>query len=128
MSRQGRARRLLIEGLRAVADFYESNPTAYYDGLMLSLCMYITCPAAGRIMAEMVRIFGESKHSCNGAHVTLSKEFSSKVKLEIFAPCQAGNCAANCREIWSIKTAAPRCVPDVRYADRRDEGQRGEKE
>lgn len=102
MSRQERARRQLIAGLRAVADFYESNPSAYYDGLTLSLCIYVTGSAASGILATMATIFGECEQSCNASHLTVSKQFSSKVKLEIFAPCQAGGWTANSQ---NVKTA-----------------------
>jgi hypothetical protein len=34
-----RRRRHFIEGLRAVADFYEQNVDAYYDGMCITLNM-----------------------------------------------------------------------------------------
>ena len=41
-------RRQFIEGLRAVAQFYEENPGAWYDGMHLTLNMYVW----GRARAE----------------------------------------------------------------------------
>jgi hypothetical protein len=41
-----RRRRHFIEGLRAVADFYEQNVDAYYDGMHITLNMYVWGGAA----------------------------------------------------------------------------------
>ncbi len=35
-----------IAGLRAVAEFYEQNPDAYYDGMHITLNMYVWGGAA----------------------------------------------------------------------------------
>ena len=55
MSIEQHRRRLFIEGLRAVATFYEQNADAYYDGMHITLIMY---GAARHTLYEMARVFG----------------------------------------------------------------------
>ena len=46
MNSDQRRRRHFIAGLRAVAEFYEQNPDAYYDGMPITLNMYVWGAAA----------------------------------------------------------------------------------
>src|ERR1700751_4564164 len=52
-------RREFIEGLRAVARFYEENPGAWYDGMHLTLNMYVWGRTARKTLAETARAFGQ---------------------------------------------------------------------
>ena len=46
-------RRHFIAGLRAVAEFYEQNPDAYYDGMPITLSMYAWGGAARQTLRRM---------------------------------------------------------------------------
>ena len=54
-----RRRRHFIDGLMAVGRFYEENPEAYYDGMKVTLCMYVEGRNARRALADTARAFGE---------------------------------------------------------------------
>ena len=45
-------RRQFIAGLRAVAQFYEENPAAWYDGMHLTLNMYVWGRAARKALSR----------------------------------------------------------------------------
>jgi hypothetical protein len=87
-------RREFIEGLRAVAKFYEDNPDAFYDGIHLTINMYVAGPTARPVLAQTARIFGNCNKVCGDTQVTVSRQFSKQVSLAIFAPR-----AAVCRPI-----------------------------
>ena len=55
MSNDQHRRRQFIEGLRAVAQFYEENPGAWYDGMHLTLNMYVWGRAARKTLSETAR-------------------------------------------------------------------------
>jgi hypothetical protein len=76
-------RRHFIEGLRAVAVFYEQNPDAYYDGMHITLNMY---GAARHTLCEMARMFGQYKKSYDDRNVTVSKQFNEQITLSVSAP------------------------------------------
>lgn len=79
-------RRQFIEGLRAVARFYEDHPEAWYDGVHLTLNMYIWGRQAREILARSVRAFGSCTKTYDGTNMTVSKKFSDQVTLSFFAP------------------------------------------
>jgi hypothetical protein len=79
-------RQRFIEGLRAVAQFYEQNPDAWYDGIHLTLNMYIWGRAAREILARTVRAFGPCTKNYDHTNVTVSRKFSDQVTLSVFAP------------------------------------------
>jgi hypothetical protein len=79
------ARRQFIRGLRAVAGFYECNPDAYYDGMAVSLNMYVGGPAAGETLAVMADVFGECEQMRWQNHISVAKNFSQSVRVEVFA-------------------------------------------
>jgi hypothetical protein len=81
-----RARREFILGLRAVADFYQQNPAAYYDQMHLRLSMYVGGRQARPAMAAMARAFGHCQKTYEERHVTISRSFSEQVTLALFAP------------------------------------------
>ena len=77
------ATRQFIQGLRAVAALYESNPYGYYDGMTISLSMY----AGGRTASETLNTLavGECEQLRGRNHMAIAKKFSEKVKVEVFA-------------------------------------------
>jgi hypothetical protein len=79
-------RRQFIEGLRAVAQFYEQNPDAWYDGMPITLNMYVWGRTARDILARTVRALGSCDKSYDDTNLTLSRKFSDQVTLAIFAP------------------------------------------
>jgi hypothetical protein len=81
-----RRRRHFIEGLHAVAKFYEQNPDAYYDGMHLTLNMYVWGGAARKTLAETARAFGQCDKIYDDNNVTVSRQFSEKVTVSVFAP------------------------------------------
>jgi hypothetical protein len=81
-----RRRRQFIEGLRAVANFYEENPGAWYDGMHLTLNMYVWGRSARKTLAEMARAFGQCNKVYDDNNITLSRQFSEQVTVAVFAP------------------------------------------
>jgi hypothetical protein len=79
-------RRHFIEGLRAVAKFYEQNPDAYYDGMHLTLNMYVWGSAARKTLAATARAFGQCDKIYDDNNVTVSRHFSEQVTVSVFAP------------------------------------------
>jgi hypothetical protein len=106
MSANADARRELIAGLRAVADFYEQQPGAYYDGMTVTIAMYAAGRSARAAFAETAAALreagmagrfdlgnaapshgaGNCERCCRARLAAFSKNFSAKVRLEIFGP------------------------------------------
>jgi hypothetical protein len=78
-----RRRRQFIEGLRAVAQFYEENPGAWYDGIHLTLNMYIWGRKTREILARTVRSFGQCTKLYDDAYITVSRKFGDQVTLSV---------------------------------------------
>jgi hypothetical protein len=78
-----RRRRLFIEGLRAVASFYEQNADAYYDGMQITLNMY---GVARHTLCEMARVFGQRNKSYDDRNVTVSRRFNEQITLSVSVP------------------------------------------
>jgi hypothetical protein len=81
-----RLRRQFIEGLRAVAQFYETHPEAWYDGIPLTLNMYIWSRKAREILAQTVRALGQCTKKYDDTNITVSRKFSGQITLSVFAP------------------------------------------
>jgi hypothetical protein len=81
-----RRRRQFIEGLRAVAKFYEENPAAYYDGMHLTINMYIGGSNARQVLARAARTFGQCQKTYDDTNITVARPFSKQVTLAVFAP------------------------------------------
>jgi len=79
-------RRHFIEGLRAVATFYEQHPDAYYDGIPITLNMYVWGNAARQTLAAMARAFGRCSKVYDDRNVTVARQFSEQITLAVFAP------------------------------------------
>ena len=85
MSNEQLRRRQFIEGLRAVAEFYEKNPGAWYDGMHLTLNMYVWGRAARKALIETARLFGRCNKIYDENNITVSRQFSEQVTLAVFA-------------------------------------------
>jgi hypothetical protein len=85
MSHDQHRRRQFIAGLRAVAQFYEENPAAWYDGMHLTLNMYAWGRAARKALSETVRAFGNCNKIYDDNNVTVSRQFSEQVTVAVFA-------------------------------------------
>jgi hypothetical protein len=81
-----RRRLHFIEGLRAVADFYEQNVDAYYDGMPITLNMYVWGGAARHTLREMARAFGQCNKVYDDRNITVSRKFSEQITVAVFAP------------------------------------------
>jgi hypothetical protein len=89
MNNDPAARRNLIAGLRAVADFYERNPAAYYDGMRLTINMYAWGPGARTALQQTAHALGVYTQSIDQRNVTIAHDFSDQVTLALFAPRQS---------------------------------------
>jgi hypothetical protein len=78
-------RRQFIEGLRAVAQFYETNPDAWYDGMHLTLNMYVWGRAARKALADTARALGQCNKVYDDTNITVARQFSEQVTLAVFA-------------------------------------------
>src|SRR6267154_4274583 len=85
MSDEPLRRRQFIEGLRAVATFYEQNPGAWYDGMHLTLNMYAWGRTARKALIETARLFGPCNKIYDENNITVSRQFSEQVTLAVFA-------------------------------------------
>jgi hypothetical protein len=115
-----RRRRHFIQGLRAVADFYEQNVDAYYDGMQITLNMYVWGASARRTLREMARAFGQCNKVYDDRNVTVSRKFSEQITVAVFAPR-----AKVCRRVVTGASMLPaRIVPatkEIRIAPARIE-------
>jgi hypothetical protein len=85
MSGEPLRRRQFIEGLRAVATFYEENPGAWYDGMHLTLNMYVWGRTARKALIETARLFGHCNKIYDENNITVSRQFSEQVTVAVFA-------------------------------------------
>ena len=85
MSTEQHRRRQFIAGLRAVAKFYEENPAAWYDGMHLTLNMYVWGRAARQTLIDTARAFGRCNKTYDDNNITVSRQFSEQVTLAVFA-------------------------------------------
>ena len=79
------ARQQLIAGLRAVADFYQQQPTAYYDGLPITLNMYICGTDAQQVLDHTSSLFSTCTLANDSKNITVSHKFNEQVTLSFFA-------------------------------------------
>jgi hypothetical protein len=85
MSDDQHRRRQFIAGLRAVAEFYEKNPTAWYDGMHLTMSMYAWGRGARKTLTETARAFGLCNKIYDDNNITVSRPFSEQVTVAVFA-------------------------------------------
>src|SRR5271155_5988025 len=86
MTNEQLRRQQFIAGLHAVATFYETHPEAYYDGMHLSLNMYVWGSAARKTLITMAKAFGLCTKTYDDKNVTVARRFSEQVTLAVFAP------------------------------------------
>lgn len=89
MNNDPTARLELIAGLRAVADFYERNPEAYYDGMRLTINMYAWGTGARDALQQTASALGVYTQYIDPRNVTIAHDFSDQVTLALFAPRQS---------------------------------------
>jgi hypothetical protein len=75
-----------ITGLHALADFYQKHPDAYYDGMQVSLSMYVNGRNARQVLTAMARLFDQYEESYDEKYASVARRFGQKVKIELFAP------------------------------------------
>jgi hypothetical protein len=85
MSTEQHRRRQFIAGLRAVAQFYEENPGAWYDGMHLTLNMYVWGRAARETLIRTARAFGRCNKTYDDNNITVSRQFGEQVTVAVFA-------------------------------------------
>ena len=85
MSNDQHRRRQFIEGLRAVAQFYEEHPAAWYDGMHLTINMYVWGRAARKNLSDTARAFGHCNKVYDDNNITVSRQFSEQVTVAVFA-------------------------------------------
>ena len=86
MDSDQRRRWNFIRGLRAVADFYEQNPDAYYDGMNITLNMYAWGAAARQTLRRMALALAPCNKVYDDHNVTVSRQFSEQITVAVFAP------------------------------------------
>jgi hypothetical protein len=105
-----RRRQEFIAGLRAVAKFYEENPAVCYDGMHVTLNMYVWGRSARHVLALTARAFGQCDKVYDDHNLTVSRQFSEQVTVAVFAPR-----AKVCRRVVIGERILPaRIVPEVR--------------
>ena len=85
MSNEQLRRQQFIDGLRAVAEFYQQNPGAWYDGMHLTLNMYVWGRAARKALIQTARLFGHCNKIYDEHNITVSRQFSEQVTVAVFA-------------------------------------------
>ena len=68
-----------------MAQFYEENPGAWYDGMHLTLNMYVWGRAARKTLTETARAFGRCNKVYDDNNITVSRQFSEQVTVAVFA-------------------------------------------
>jgi hypothetical protein len=86
MDSDQRRRRHFIAGLRAVAEFYEQNPDAYYDGMPITLNMYAWGGAARQTLRRMALALAPCNKVYDDHNVTVSRQFGEQITVAVFAP------------------------------------------
>lgn len=86
-------RQEFIDGLRAVADFYENHPEAHYDEMGLNISMYAFTDDPKAAVVTTAKAMGKCEKEYCEEYFTIRKEFSGAVSLSVFAKrskvCQA---------------------------------------
>lgn len=73
------------EGLRAVASFYDTHDGAYYDGMPVSLNMYLPGAPELSSFSAVARALGCPTISFSDGVFSASRQFGPRVKIELFA-------------------------------------------
>jgi hypothetical protein len=115
---QQRRRLHFIQGLRAVAKFYEDHPNAWYDGMHLTLNMFVWGRSARKTLAEMAMAFGHCNKVYDDTNITVSREFSEQVTVAVFAPrakvCRRVVLGARVLPARIVPATEEICIPEAR--------------
>jgi hypothetical protein len=118
MNKEQHRRLHFIQGLRAVATFYEENPNAWYDGMHLTLNMFVWGRAARKTLAETAKAFGQCNKIYDDTNITVSRQFSEQVTVAVFAPrakvCRRIVVGARVLPARIVAATEEVCVPEAR--------------
>jgi hypothetical protein len=118
MNKEQHRRLHFIQGLRAVATFYEENPNAWYDGMHLTLNMFVWGRAARKTLAETAKAFGQCNKIYDDTNITVSRQFSEQVTVAVFAPrakvCRRIVVGARVLPARIVAATEEVCIPEAR--------------
>lgn len=118
MNKEQHRRLHFIQGLRAVATFYEENPNAWYDGMHLTLNMFVWGRAARKTLAETAKAFGQCNKVYDDTNITVSRQFSEQVTVAVFAPrakvCRRIVVGARVLPARIVAATEEVCIPEAR--------------
>jgi hypothetical protein len=118
MNKEPHRRLHFIQGLRAVATFYEENPNAWYDGMHLTLNMFVWGRAARKTLAETAKAFGQCNKVYDDTNITVSRQFSEQVTVAVFAPrakvCRRIVVGARVLPARIVAATEEVCIPEAR--------------
>jgi hypothetical protein len=118
MNKEQHRRLHFIQGLRAVATFYEENPNAWYDGMHLTLNMFVWGRAARKTLAETAKAFGQCNKVYDDTNITVSRQFSDQVTVAVFAPrakvCRRIVVGARVLPARIVAATEEVCIPEAR--------------
>lgn len=118
MNKEQHRRLHFIQGLRAVATFYEENPNAWYDGMHLTLNMFVWGRAARKTLAETAKAFGQCNKIYDDTNITVSRQFSDQVTVAVFAPrakvCRRIVVGARVLPARIVAATEEVCIPEAR--------------
>jgi hypothetical protein len=118
MNKDQHRRLHFIQGLRAVATFYEENPSAWYDGMHLTLNMFAWGRAARKTLVDTARAFGQCNKVYDDTNITVSRQFSEQVTVAVFAPrakvCRRIVVGARVLPASIVPATEEVCIPEVR--------------
>jgi hypothetical protein len=118
MNKEQHRRLHFIQGLRAVATFYEENPNAWYDGMHLSLNMFVWGRAARKTLVETAKAFGQCNKVYDDTNITVSRQFSDQVTVAVFAPrakvCRRIVVGARVLPARIVAATEEVCIPEAR--------------
>jgi hypothetical protein len=118
MNKEQHRRLHFVQGLRAVATFYEENPNAWYDGMHLTLNMFVWGRAARKTLAETAKAFGQCNKIYDDTNITVSRQFSEQVTVAVFAPrakvCRRIVVGARVLPARIVAATEEVCIPEAR--------------
>jgi hypothetical protein len=118
MNKEQHRRLHFVQGLRAVATFYEENPNAWYDGMHLTLNMFVWGRAARKTLAETAKAFGQCNKVYDDTNITVSRQFSDQVTVAVFAPrakvCRRIVVGARVLPARIVAATEEVCIPEAR--------------
>jgi hypothetical protein len=118
MNNEQHRRLHFIQGLRAVATFYEENPNAWYDGMHLTLNMFVWGRAARKTLVDTAKAFGQCTKAYDDTNITVSRQFSEQVTVAVFASrakvCRRIVVGARVLPARIVRATKEVCIPEAR--------------